>query len=236
MNSKIPILSLMCVLVLLAFSPLHPQQAFAHISKSFGNYIVEVGWNNEPALTGQINAVQVTVVKGSHVDTGQPVINALANMTTSVKFGTITKQIDFLPSPTVNGQYLSSLVPTKTGTYSLVLSGTIEGQSVNTEIPLDEVGSIDTISFPQSGGGSGGSDNAAISAQLGTIVNQLTSDITDAKNSVNTAAQSYQAAAKSIQDQKDATARVYMISMVGIGLGTAGIVIAVVSITRRDKA
>ncbi len=214
---------------------MHPQQASAHISRSFGQYIVEVGWNNEPALTGQMNAIQVTVVKGSHVDTGKPVINALANLKTSVKFGTITKPVDFLPSPTTNGQYLSSIVPTKTGTYALVLSGTVEGQAVDAEIPLDQVDSIDTISFPQTGGSSGGGDNAAISAQLGNIVNQLTNDITDAKNSVNTAAQSYQAAAKSIQDQKDATDRLYMISMVGIGLGASGIIIAVMALSRKNQ-
>jgi hypothetical protein len=236
MNQRIVICASVCVLILFAFSfsPLHPKFASAHVVRAYGNYLVEVEWNNEPALIGQMNAALVTVVKGSHIDNGQPVINALANMQISVKYGTITKHIEFLPNSTVNGQYVASLVPSRAGTYSLVLNGTIENQPVNDEIPLDEVASIDTISFPQIST-SGGSDNTAINSQLGTIINQLTNDITDAKNSVNSAAQNYEAAAKSIQDQKDATDRLYMISMVGIGLGAAGVVIAVVSITRRDK-
>lgn len=234
MNARIATFAIVCVLVLFAFSfsPLHPKPASAHITKAFGNYLVVVGWNNEPPLTGQMNQPLIVVVKGSHLEGGQPVINALANMTIMVKFGTITKPLDFLPSSTVNGQYVTSLVPTKPGTYSLVMSGTIEGQPVNAEIPLDEVQSIDTVSFPLTSS-SGGGDNAAINSQLGTIINQLTNDITDAKNTVNSAAQNYQAAAKSIQDQRDAIDRLYMITMVGIGLGAAGIVIAVVAITRK---
>jgi hypothetical protein len=223
-----------CVLVLFAFSfsPLHPNPASAHITKAFGNYIVEVGWNNEPSMTGQMNQPLIVVVKGSHLESGQPVINALANMTVLVKFGTITKQLEFLPSPTTNGAYLASIVPTQAGTYSLVMKGTIEDQPVDTEIPLDEVLSIDTISFPVTST-SGGDGNAAISSQLGIIINQLTSDITDAKNTVNSAAQNYQAAAKSIQDQKNSIDRLYMITMVGIGVGAAGVVIAVIAITRK---
>jgi hypothetical protein len=233
MNSRIVIFASLCVLVLFAFSfsPLHPKPALAHITKAFGNYLVEVGWNNEPPLTGQMNQPIIVVVKGSHLEGDQPVINALANMTIMVKFGTITKPLDFLPSSSVNGQYVASLVPTQPGTYSLAMSGTIEDQPVNADIPLDEVQSIDTVSFPIIG--TSGGSNAAFSSQLGTIINQLTSDITDAKNTVNSAAQNYQAAAKSIKDQKDAVDRLYMISMVGIGLGAAGIVIAVISITRK---
>ncbi len=191
MNARIVIFTAICILVLFAFSfpPLNPKPAAALIAKSFGSYIIELGWNTEPALTGQMNAAQLTVVKGSHVETGQPVINALANITFIVKYGTITKPLIFLPSPTVNGQYIATLLPTQAGTYSIIMNGTIEDQQVNTEIPLDEVASVDTVSFPPTGV-SGSSSNAAISSQLGTIINQLTNDITDAKNTVNSAAQS----------------------------------------------
>jgi hypothetical protein len=235
MKSRTSIIIAVCIIALfsLSISPLHPNPVSAHIARSFGNYIVEVGWEKEPALTNQMNAVQVTVVKGSKVETGQPVINALADMKIVANFGTVTKALYFLPSPTVNGQYLATLMPTKVGTYNLVLNGTIQGQSVNTEIPLDEVQSVDTISFPQTSS-SGVSDNAAISSQLGTIINELTGDINDAKKSVNTAAQNYDAAAKSFQDAQDSIGRLYMISMVGIGMGCAGVVIGVIAIVRKS--
>ena len=227
-------MSCLVILFIISVSPLCIKSASAHISKSFGQYIVEVGWDTEPALTNQMNAAQVTVVKGSDVQTGQPVINALANMTIAVKFGTITKTLYFLPSPTVNGQYLASLMPTMSGTYNVVLNGTIGSQQVNAEIPLDEVASVGTVSFPETGSSSGGSDNAAINSQLGTIVNELTGDINDAKKSVNTAAQNYDAAAKSFQDMKDSVNRLYLIGMTGIGIGSAGVIIAVISIMRKS--
>jgi hypothetical protein len=221
-------------MIIFSISPLYLKSASAHISKSFGSYIVQVGWNNEPALTNQMNAAQVTVVQGSDVQTGKPVIDALANMTILAKFGTITKSLYFLPSTTVNGQYLASLMPTKAGTYNLVLNGTLGHQPINDEIPLDEVGSIDTVSFPETSSSSGSGDNIAVSSQLGTIVNELTGDINDAKKSVDTAAQNYDTAAKSFQEMKDSVARLYLISMTGIGIGSAGVVIAVIAILRKN--
>src|SRR5690348_6041417 len=158
-------------------SPLGIKPAEAHITKVFGNYLVEIGWDNEPAYTGLANGAQVTIKKGSG-DTAQPVINALKDLQISIKYGTITKPLDFLPSSTVDGQYDSVLIPTKVGTYTLVFSGTVEGQTINGEIPLDDVASVDSLNFPPSSGSSSDTTNMG---QVGTLINQLTSDIEDAK-------------------------------------------------------
>lgn len=64
------------------------------------------------------------------------------------------------------------------------------------------------------------------------VINQLTSEINDAKNTANDAAQSYSRVAQSFQDVKDTTDKLYMISMTSIGIGIAGIVIAVIAITK----
>ena len=67
------------------------------------------------------------------------------------------------------------------------------------------------------------------------VINQLTSEINDAKNTANDAAQSYSRVAQSFQEVKDTTDNLYMISMTGIGIGIAGIVIAVIAITRNKQ-
>jgi hypothetical protein len=67
------------------------------------------------------------------------------------------------------------------------------------------------------------------------VINQLESDINDAKNTANNAAQSYARVAQSFQEVKDTTDRLYMISMAGIGVGVAGIVIAVFAISRKGE-
>ncbi|MGI0059786.1 MAG: hypothetical protein ACREBJ_08450 [Nitrosotalea sp.] len=228
----IPTVFLLFIAVIVFISPTFVKPAEAHITKVFGNYIVQVGWDNEPVYTGLMNAAQVTIKKGSG-DSAQPVIDALKNMKISMKYGSVTTPLDFLPSSTVDGQYDAVLIPTRVGTYSLVLKGNVESQAIDAEISLDDVGSIDTLNFPPSTGSS--SDASVNMGQMGTIVNQLTSDIEDAKNNADAASNSVSNVVQSFQQVKDTTDRLYMISMTGIGIGVAGIVIAVIAITRSKQ-
>ena len=231
MKTRIVALATISILILLVFSnsPFVIKPASAHITKVFGDYLVSVGWQNEPAYSGILNAPIIEVKKGSG-DTAKPVINALANMQISIKYGSVTKQLDFVPDSTVDGQYVSPLIPTKVGSYSIVMKGTIENQTIDTEIALDDVVGIDTLNFPPSG-----STDTSNMGQVGTIISQLTSDIEDAKSSANSAAQSVANVGKSFQEVKDTTDRLYMISMAGIGIGVAGIVIAVFAISRKGE-
>ena len=236
MNNKIKqtLASLVFVLLIVTIvfaSPLSMKPAEAHITKVFGNYQVEVGWDNEPAYTSLENGAQVTIKKGSG-DSAKPVINALKDIQISIKYGSVTKPLDLLPSSTVDGQYDAPLIPTRVGTYSLVMKGTVEDQSIDTEIPLDDVASVDALNFPQSGSTSETSANVG---QLGTIINQLTNDIENAKTSADVATKSVSDVVQSFQDVKDTTDRLYMISMTGIGIGIAGVVIGVIAITRNKK-
>ena len=74
------------------------------------------------------------------------------------------------------------------------------------------------------------------SAQVSqNVINQLTNDINDAKNTANNAAQSYAKVAQSFQDVKNTTDGLYIISMTGIGIGAAGVIIAVISLTRKNQ-
>jgi len=228
----VPTVFSLIIAAIIFASPISVKPAEAHITKVYGNYLVQVGWDNEPVYTGLLNAAQVTVKKGSG-DSAQPVINALKDLQISAKYGGVTKPLDFLPSSTVDGQYHAVLIPTRVGTYSLVFSGTVEGQAIDDEIPLDDVASVDSLNFPPSSGSS--SSDTTNMGQVGTIISQLTSDIEDAKNNADAASKSVSNVAQSFQQVKSTTDSLYMISMTGIGIGIAGIVIAVIAITRNKQ-
>lgn len=228
----IPTVFLLLLATIVFVSPLSVKPAEAHITKIFGNYLVQVGWDNEPVYTGLVNAAQVTIKKGSG-DSAKPVINALKDMQISVKYGGVTKPLDFLPSSVVDGQYHAPLIPTRVGTYSLVFKGNVEAQAIDTEIPLDDVASVDILNFPSSAGSS--SDNSASVGQISSLANQLTNDIEEAKNSADAAAKSVSNVGQSFQEIKDTTDKLYMISMTGIGIGVAGVVVAVIAITRSKQ-
>jgi hypothetical protein len=55
------------------------------IQLKFGNLLVEVGWDNEPPLVGELNNVIVQVNQTSSTNSQTPVINALASIDIMVK-------------------------------------------------------------------------------------------------------------------------------------------------------
>ena len=68
------------------------------------------------------------------------------------------------------------------------------------------------------------------------VISQLESDINDAKNAANNAVQSYTRVTQSFQEVKDTTDKLYIIALTGIGIGAAGVVIAVIALTRKTSA
>ena len=68
------------------------------------------------------------------------------------------------------------------------------------------------------------------------VINQLSAEITKAESDANTATQSYANVAKSFDEVKNTTDALFMISVTGIGIGAAGIVIAVAAIMRKNKS
>jgi hypothetical protein len=232
------------LIALLIFSFSNVRIAYAHITKKFGNLLVEVGWSNEPSLVGELNNAIIQVNQTSGKNTQTPVINALANMDIEVKYGGVTKPLDFVPSEQTEGLYNGQLIPTRVGSYSLVLNGTIQNQKIiNAEIPLDLVESKQKLNFPDAGAFAGGTDTTTatgtaasnnIGPQLQGIVSQLANDIDTTKGSIDTLAKTNAGTQKSIQDLKSTNDRLYMIGLGGVGAGIAGIVIAAAALSHKQ--
>jgi hypothetical protein len=212
---------------LLANSNVH--YASAHQTKKFGNIAIEVGWANEPSLAGQINTVTVGI---STVSDGKPVPNAVGQLQASIKKGGETKALELLPQEE-EGTYGAQVIPSQIGQYELVLKGTVSGQAIDGSVPLDDVADPKQLSFPA--GGSTGQVDSGIIDQFRSAITDLTSQVDDAKASADQAQQAAQNAAQSAANVKASADGAYIFGMIGVGVGVAGIVLAVIALSRKEK-
>jgi hypothetical protein len=138
--------------------------------------------------------------------------------------------------------YEAQMIPTRIGSYGLILNGTIQGQSIpNAEIPLDDVESPQKISFPDSSESVTSATsppdsqnvNTRIGTQVETILSQVADDIDTNKADIDKLAKNYANIQKSLQDFKNSADRSYMIGVTAIGVGAAGILIASAAFSRK---
>src|SRR5262245_12801253 len=214
------------------------QKVLAHVSTEYGNITVQAGWDQEPPLVDEINDIVVGVTRESDLGNNSaiPVRNALADMNIMVKYGGVTKSLDFVPSQEKEGWYEAKILPTRIGSYSLVLNGTIQDQPINDEVQIEDVESTQKVSFPEANIG-GGSSNAAtntnlLSGQISNILNQIPNDINNIRDDIGTLAESNSNIQESIQDVKESADRSYILAMTAIGVGAAGILIAAAALAR----
>jgi len=200
-----------------------PQISFAHISKTFGNTTIEVGWLSEPPLAGDLNSITLQVDRGA---SGQqtPVSNALANLTLSVKSGTITKALDFQPSPTTDGGYEGKILPTRVGPYSLLVQGYVKGQKVDSEFKIEDIESKSIFSFPDSSIDTSSSNN--INQQVQDGISKLSNDIQKSRDDLNKSQNQVLDVQQSVDRLQKNSGISYLILLTTLGISIAGIVMA----------
>lgn len=200
-----------------------PQVSFAHISKTFGNTTIEVGWLSEPPLAGDLNSITLQVNKEASGEQ-TPVANALANLTLSVKSGTITKVLDFQPSPTTDGGYEGTILPTRVGPYNLVVQGDVKGQKVDGEFKIEDVESKSIFSFPDSSVDTDNTNNNNQQVQDG--MSKLSNDIQKSRIDLNKSQNQVLGVQQSIDRLQTDSAISYLILLTTLGISIAGIVMA----------
>jgi len=245
--------SLLAIIALTIIFATYLIPAYAHITKQFGNISLEVGWTEEPPLVGQLNSAIIVVEKVVTGGNSTPVSNALSQLDIKEKYGGITKPIEFVPSEQTEGGYEAKIIPTRIGSYSLLMNGSIQNQNItNVEIPLDEVEGTQMFSFPDreiSGSSSGsvsgsnngsnqtiaGGNNNEIGAEVEQILSQFSNDIDSIKGSIAKLDSNYVNIQNSIQNAKNASDISFIIGMVGVGAGISGIIISSIVLSRRGS-
>jgi hypothetical protein len=221
-KSKIILVIGFFLLLFIAFTG-HLDVSFAHTSKTFGNTTVEIGWLSEPPLVSDLNSITLQVSKG--VSGNQtPVLNALSNLSSSVKFGTMTKQLDFQPSPTTDGAYEAKIIPSRVGPYSVLLQGDIKGQKVDSEIKIEDIESKGTLSFPDSSIDTTNTNN--MNEQFQNAISKLSNDVQNSRNDLNMSQNKMTEFQESINGLQKNLNSSYLILMTALGIGIAGVVMA----------
>jgi hypothetical protein len=138
--------------------------ASAHETLSEGPFRLEIGWEDEPAFTGQMNAVQVRVSTpdGAEVD-------AVEGLRVEVSFGNESRVMPLVPTGR-RGEARARLIPTEPGTYTFRVTGSLQGQRIDvrstcSEKTFDCVSDIADMRFPP-GDGSEGDTVARLDREL----------------------------------------------------------------------
>lgn len=102
----------------------------AHEGREVGEYVIEFGWQVEPAFAGQYNGAEFTV---EHHDTGEPVEGLESSLSLMVHYGDQSRLLEVYPIGDEPGHYGADLIPTLPGDYGFHLFGTIG------ELEVDEM-------------------------------------------------------------------------------------------------
>ena len=197
--------------------------SFAHTSKTFGNTTIEIGWLTEPPLASDLNSVTVQVNNESNGEQS-PVLNALANLTISAKYGTISKPLDFQPSPTTDGGYEAKILPTRVGPYTLVAQGDVKGQKVDGEFKIEDVESKSIFSFPDSSIDTTSLNNQ--NEQVQDAISKLSNDVQKGNDDLNMSRTEMVDIQESIGSLHRDSGISYLILLTALGIGIAGVVLA----------
>ena len=126
--------------------------AHAEIDVGDGQYVMEVGFRDEPAYAGLPNALALSVERYATGGT-EPVNDLAATLSADVSRDGQSMTLPLVPVG--EGAYEAAFVPTATGDYTFHISGTIGEATVDESVTsgpttFNSVEPLSTIEFPQS--------------------------------------------------------------------------------------
>ncbi|MEX0861908.1 hypothetical protein [Nitrosopumilus sp.] len=207
MNLKLLLLSLMII-------PFFSGIAYAHTVDSIGEYRVEIGWMNEPVVSGDTNAIEFYVSPlVPDLDLKDQVFkNGISGLNKTVKIQLVYKDESIMlllsPDHNIPGKYYAFVNPTISGFYQANILGTIEDTPISLSMHPPKVEERSYIEFPE-----------PTDLTLNQIIDghtALIADINNLKESV-----------KNLEETQTNN-----MGYVGIGVGIIGIVIAIIALVK----
>lgn len=120
----------------------------AHVTEESGAFEVELGWGVEPPQAGAENFVEVSV-SDSH---GAAVAVPAGALAVEVVYGATAVTLPLVPTPEP-GTLEARITPTRPGTYTVNVSGSVDGRSLDagatcSESTFECVGTSAATEFP----------------------------------------------------------------------------------------
>jgi hypothetical protein len=125
---RIALFGAMTTLAVVAGALLLGGTASAHERRNVGPFSFVVGWVNEPALLNQPNSVDLRITRTAD---STPVIGAEKSLKVEIQADGQKLTADLTPRFGTPGAYNANLTPTKTGSFSFVFTGNIDGTPIN---------------------------------------------------------------------------------------------------------
>ena len=160
-RNRVSWLSAAGLALLLALGP--ARVAWAHQTVTVGDYTVEYGWVNEPAVAGQPNAVVINV--------GPESANAdVSGLEVQVVFGPEAKFLTLQPlGENTPGQFIAPLTPMRPGTSTIHLGGSIGKTAFDTDVKTEEVQTADVVQFPVAAAGQPSDAGTSVMGVVGLL-------------------------------------------------------------------
>lgn len=186
--------------------------ASAHTSVNVDNIQIDVGWGIEPPVVGIRNDFVFKIVElGETEGTYKGISNAFRNLDVTAMYGGATKKIDINSDPRL-GYYFSPVIPTKIGSIMMDLKGEINGIYIDVQIPIEDVESTAILDFPQKNTQTSSSEISALKNVISTLQKE-TSSKAESNESIDSGTH-------------------YDLIIFSLSLGVAGVVLAIISMTR----
>jgi hypothetical protein len=110
-----------------------------------GPYELTVGWREEPPLVGELNALFLGVEYSTN---GTPVEGAHQFLAAVLTSGPASLNATLRPQFGQPGVYTFDVIPTREGRYSVRITGSLYGTSVDVNVQLEDVTARSTVEFP----------------------------------------------------------------------------------------
>lgn len=196
--------------------------ASAHEGRKIGRYEFVVGWGSEPAYAGFQNSVQVRIEDHA---AEKPVTSSVA-LQAEIIFGSEKKTLPLEPNFRAGvfgdeGDYRAWIVPTRPGTYTFHIIGSVAGQKIDatftsSETTFDDLKDPSEVQFPVKD-----PSNGELAARVDREVPRLEAQI--------------KALTARARDAEETASLSRTFGIAGIGAGVLGLTVAILA-TRRRRA